>query len=244
MKLLWSRRIGDSPATPSRWIHRLQMILKAARLEDLTGADIALAAAGTADDRARSRRRPRHAEAPPAGALRPKQLSVTRIEKLIRDPYAIYARHVLRLEPLDPVSATPDASRRGMIFHAAIGDFLNAYPRHLPDDAAAANSKRRQPAFCRACRLSRPDRLLVAALPAHRPLAGGAGTRASRSASKRSPPKPRGDCSFDDRRRNLHAHLPRRPHRSLRRWRGPHHRLQDRNAAIGETGRWPASIRS
>jgi ATP-dependent helicase/nuclease subunit B len=39
---------------------------------------------------------------PPVSPCARKQLSVTRIEKLIRDPYAIYARHVLRLEPLEP----------------------------------------------------------------------------------------------------------------------------------------------
>ena len=56
-------------------------------------------------------------------ALRPKALSVTRIERLIRDPYAIYARFILQLEPVKPVSSMPDPARRGTIFHAAIGDF-------------------------------------------------------------------------------------------------------------------------
>lgn len=135
VKLLWSRRIGDSPATPSRWIHRLQMILKAAKIETMTGLASAwplLARQMMEPERVTPTAMPK--PCPPV-SLRPKRLSVTRIERLIRDPYAIYARHVLRLEPLDAVSATPDASRRGMIFHAAIGDFLNAYPRDLPDDA-------------------------------------------------------------------------------------------------------------
>ncbi len=137
VKLLWSTRIGDSPATPSRWIHRLQMVLKAAKLEAQTGFSSSwplLARRMIEPERVTPAAMPK--PRPPV-SLRPKQLSVTRIEKLIRDPYAIYARHVLRLEPLDPVSATPDASRRGLIFHAAIGDFLNTYPRELPDDAAA-----------------------------------------------------------------------------------------------------------
>ena len=33
VKLLWSRRIGDAPGTPSRWLHRLLMILETARLK-------------------------------------------------------------------------------------------------------------------------------------------------------------------------------------------------------------------
>ena len=36
-------------------------------------------------------------------ALRPHAMSVTEIEHWLRDPYTIYARHILRLDPLDPV---------------------------------------------------------------------------------------------------------------------------------------------
>jgi ATP-dependent helicase/nuclease subunit B len=72
----------------------------------------------------------------PPVALRPKALSVTRIEKLVRDPYAIYARHVLGLEPLKPIATAPDPARRGIIFHGAIGDFLNDFPQALPTDVA------------------------------------------------------------------------------------------------------------
>ncbi|MFN4140777.1 double-strand break repair protein AddB [Aestuariivirga sp.] len=136
VKLLWSRRIGDSPGTPSRWIHRLLMILETAKLKDRAGKS-------TWPQLARSLSEPlavtpvaKPKPRPPV-ALRPKSLSVTRIEKLVRDPYAIYARYVLGLEPVKPISATPDPARRGMIFHAAIGDFLTAYPAHLPHDVAS-----------------------------------------------------------------------------------------------------------
>ena len=136
VKLLWARRIGDSPVTPSRWIHRLQMILTTSGLKDLNGSS------SRWPDMARKLSDPKSVvPAPmpkprPPVALRPKQLSVTRIETLIRDPYAIYARNVLKLEPVNPISAIPDPARRGMIFHGAIGDFLSAYPRDLPADAA------------------------------------------------------------------------------------------------------------
>jgi ATP-dependent helicase/nuclease subunit B len=135
VKLLWSRRIGDSPATPSRWIHRLQMILDTAKLKDATTSRWALLARRLAEPQAVTpiaMPRPR-----PKVELRPKSLSVTRIERLIRDPYAIYARHILKLEPLKPIAAAPDPARRGIIFHGAIGDFLTAYPSSLPADVAA-----------------------------------------------------------------------------------------------------------
>ncbi|MCA3573693.1 MAG: double-strand break repair protein AddB, partial [Aestuariivirga sp.] len=135
VKLLWSRRIGDSPATPSRWILRLQMILDTAKLKDTGPSRWTLLARRLAEPEAVTpiaMPRPR-----PPVELRPNTLSVTRIERLIRDPYAIYARHILKLEPLNPIATAPDPARRGIIFHGAIGDFLTAFPSSLPADVAA-----------------------------------------------------------------------------------------------------------
>lgn len=134
VRLLWSRRIGDAPGTPSRWLHRLVMILETAKLKPAPSPWPSYARQLTEPVAVNPVAKPR--PRPPA-ALRPKQLSVTRIEKLIRDPYAIYARFILGLEPVKPVSALPDPARRGTIFHAAIGDFLTQFPQHLPADAAA-----------------------------------------------------------------------------------------------------------
>ncbi|HCC96947.1 MAG TPA: hypothetical protein DEQ69_06035, partial [Rhodobacteraceae bacterium] len=55
----------------------------------------------------------RPAPAPPK-AMRPQKLSVTEIKTLIRDPYAIYAKHVLGLRPLEPIEPVPDARLRGV----------------------------------------------------------------------------------------------------------------------------------
>ena len=46
--------------------------------------------------------------------LRPRRLSVTEIETWLRDPYAIHARHVLRLNPLDPLDQETDAADYGV----------------------------------------------------------------------------------------------------------------------------------
>ena len=137
VKLVWSRRIDDAPAIPSRWVLRLQMILKAAGQEARTGRSsswprLARALNEPASVRPHAKPRPR-----PPLAARPRQLSVTRIETLIRDPYAIYARHVLKLQPVEPIVARADPARRGMVIHEAISDFLRAYPDALPPDALA-----------------------------------------------------------------------------------------------------------
>ena len=66
----------------------------------------------------------RPAPRPPA-SLQPLELSVTQIETLIRDPYQIYARKVLRLKPRPVSRYRPDYSLKGQILHDIINDFLN-----------------------------------------------------------------------------------------------------------------------
>lgn len=133
--LTWSRRDGMEPAIPSRWILRLQTILKAVGLktENLRSDPWQAWAAGLdRPDRISPAGKPR--PCPPIAA-RPQRLSVTRIETLIRDPYAIYADAVLKLKPLADISASPDAALRGTLFHSAIGEFFTLYPKTLPADA-------------------------------------------------------------------------------------------------------------
>jgi ATP-dependent helicase/nuclease subunit B len=80
---------------------------------------------------------PRPAPKPPLAA-RPRQLSVTEIEDWLRDPYTIYAKRVLRLQPLDAVDTPPGASDRGTLIHDSIGEFAKTYPDAMPDDPVAA----------------------------------------------------------------------------------------------------------
>ncbi|HUF87919.1 MAG TPA: PD-(D/E)XK nuclease family protein, partial [Thermohalobaculum sp.] len=62
---------------------------------------------------------------------------VTQIERLVRDPYAIYAEKVLRLRPLDPLGQPPDYLERGIVVHAIAQRFVDATRAGLPDRAAA-----------------------------------------------------------------------------------------------------------
>jgi ATP-dependent helicase/nuclease subunit B len=71
---------------------------------------------------------------PPLSA-RPRHLSITEIETLIRDPYAIYARRILRLEPMDPLGLAPDSALRGTIIHDALGTFTQAWSAAYGDEA-------------------------------------------------------------------------------------------------------------
>ncbi|WP_121629312.1 double-strand break repair protein AddB [Tropicibacter alexandrii] len=74
---------------------------------------------------------PRPSPAPPVDT-RPRQLSVTEIKRLIRDPFAIYARHVLGLRRLDPLMQAPDALMRGIVLHEVFETFV----KQSVDDAS------------------------------------------------------------------------------------------------------------
>jgi ATP-dependent helicase/nuclease subunit B len=64
-------------------------------------------------------------------------MAVTRIEALTRDPYAVWARDILKLYPLDRPDEAVEARARGTAIHAAFERFALDHPGELPPDAAA-----------------------------------------------------------------------------------------------------------
>ena len=130
-------RVEGTPTVPSRWLLRLDTVLRAAGLEGaLTKNTDVLDWQRLIDEATATTPMAPPAPCPPVEA-RPRKLSVTEIETWRRDPYAIYARHVLGLKALDPLDQDPGAADRGIIIHDALANFLRAYPTHLPPDALA-----------------------------------------------------------------------------------------------------------
>jgi ATP-dependent helicase/nuclease subunit B len=125
------------PTVPSRWLLRLDTVLRAAGLDHALRSDAAIEAAVQQIDEARHYRPLPSPEPRPPLTARPRQLSVTQIETWLRDPYAIYARHILRLEPLDELDADPDRADLGIAIHRALDEFVHRYPRALPAEAGA-----------------------------------------------------------------------------------------------------------
>lgn len=132
--LTWSRRIAGKPALPSRWILRLRAVLELrglARGKHLSQDLPRLAR--RLDQALQFAPWPRPAVRPEV-ALRPSQFSVTEIEALVRDSYAVFARRILELEPLEDLEEGPEARLRGTLIHAAIGRWL-ADPFHDDDES-------------------------------------------------------------------------------------------------------------
>ena len=138
---------GGAPTVPSRFLQRLAALTGEAwepcRARGTRYLDLARAL----DRPARTITLKRPNPKPPV-ELRPTKLSVTRVETLRRDPYAVYADRILRLHPLDPVGAPIGPRHWGTIFHDVLAATTLAHPAGpLPDDAEAVLLDRVAEAF-------------------------------------------------------------------------------------------------
>ena len=126
-------KVEGAPTIASRWLQRMIQLTAGLGLEIPQGphADAA--------------RRLSHmqaltpAEPPtprPPVAARPRKLSVTEIETWLRDPYAIYAKHVLKLKPWELLDAPIGPLERGSALHKALELYKSRFPSP-PHDAVA-----------------------------------------------------------------------------------------------------------
>src|SRR5690242_3657699 len=132
--LSYSRRRDGAPVVPARWLTRLETFL--------TSQGISLPqhpAAGWVrmlDQPATAPRPVRPPRPQPPAGLRPRRLSVTEIETWLRDPYAIHARHILKLAKLRALDEATDAADYGMLVHRGLHLFLEQFGTRWPTDAA------------------------------------------------------------------------------------------------------------
>ena len=129
-----STRSDDGEMVPCRWLNRLVNLLRGLPEQDGPQCLEAMVQRGrhwlhwaqaldTPTPGLAAAARP--CPSPPLAA-RPKKLSVTEIRTLVKDPYSIYAKHVLRLVPLNPLEQGADALLRGVAIHRVMEHFLRA----------------------------------------------------------------------------------------------------------------------
>jgi ATP-dependent helicase/nuclease subunit B len=134
--LLNTERRGDAPAVASRWLWRLRTLAKGAEIalpsrpEVLDWARALDAPLDPAPASLKTAARPR--PTPPVSA-RPRKLPVTGVERWVRDPYAIYAREILKLRPLERPDEPVEARARGTAIHAAFERFVREHPGDVGD---------------------------------------------------------------------------------------------------------------
>ncbi len=133
-------RVEGAPTVPSRWLLRLDAFLRCCgtglpmlesggeRTLERNWARLLDRPAGTATPCTRPTPRP-------GAARRPDRLSVTQIELWRRNPYAVYARHILGLQALDALDQDPGAADLGSAIHDALHAFVARFPKALPENA-------------------------------------------------------------------------------------------------------------
>ncbi|MCB8840640.1 double-strand break repair protein AddB [Aurantimonas sp. VKM B-3413] len=132
-----SGRSGGAPTIASRWLQRLTARAGADGTDRMRAAGRVYLTHARALDQAATVPRIRRPEPRPPLADRPKQYSVTEVETLIRDPYAIHAKKVLRLEPLPELMRDPHAAERGSLYHAILAKFVEEGCDPVAADAEA-----------------------------------------------------------------------------------------------------------
>lgn len=128
-------RVEGTPTVPSRWLLRLETLVRDTGLAAQLRRDRDLLHwQGLLDAPAHPIVVGPPAPTPPV-VTRPRKLSVTQIETWMRDPYAIYARHILGLKRLDPLDADPGAADYGTFIHRSLDRFVALFPGALPENA-------------------------------------------------------------------------------------------------------------
>ena len=135
--LIRSEKVDGTPTVKSRWLSRLEAVAPRMGQEASQVTNLAqwLDWYRALDLGAEQQKILPPCPTPPVG-VRPRALSVTRIQKWMQDPYSIYARYILNFKVLDPLDADPGAADKGTIIHEALDDFMGQYPDRLPPDAA------------------------------------------------------------------------------------------------------------
>jgi ATP-dependent helicase/nuclease subunit B len=122
-----SERVDNAPTVPSRWLQRLTAICGSEISSQMRarGTEFLQIANLLDQPPAPAKRVERPCPKPPI-AFRPKGLSLTEIETWIRDPYAIYARRILKLGPMGALGTVSEPALRGTILHDTVAEFIES----------------------------------------------------------------------------------------------------------------------
>ncbi len=122
-----SLKQSGTPTVQSRWLSRLNTVLSSISLELAKKPEVNLKAWARKLDEPIEIASCTRPEPSPALNTRPKRLSVTEIETLMRDPYAIYAKHILKLRALEELESEISVADKGNYIHQALEEFIENY---------------------------------------------------------------------------------------------------------------------
>lgn len=130
-----SLRQGSTPTVASRWLQRLLALGGKQFAGELTARGDLYRQWTSAIDAGENQPGARRPAPKPPAELQPRRYSFSEVGRLRRDPYSVYARRILKLDPLDPFNRDPGASERGTLYHAIIDRYTRE--GHKPGSPAA-----------------------------------------------------------------------------------------------------------
>lgn len=130
-----SERVEGTPTVKSRWLMRCEAVLQAAGFEATVIQDQNFANWAAWLDKTEQRQPIGSPHPRPPVYARPRELWATAVENLMRDPYIIFAKHILRLKPMEAINRTPDVLDFGDMVHKILEQFNCLYPSELPENA-------------------------------------------------------------------------------------------------------------
>lgn len=130
-----SERTDGTPTNKSRWLLRLETVLKAYGIGESKLHDYSLSfLLDLMEKPIQVKKIVPPAPTPPIWA-RPRRLSASAVEKLMRDPYEIYAAKILKLKPLRDLDQRLSPADYGNLLHRILEEFNRRYPQTLPENA-------------------------------------------------------------------------------------------------------------
>ncbi len=120
-------RIDNAPSVKSRWLLRLETVLSRLDFEAdslLNRRYLSLAEQLETIGESEKITIGEPCPCPPV-SLRPTGLSFTDIEKWLKNPYGIYAKHILKLRKLDELDGNTEHADKGTLFHAILERFVS-----------------------------------------------------------------------------------------------------------------------
>ena len=127
---------NDTPTIKSRWLMRFETIVQALKFEkDFLYDSETVKLAKLLDKEEGYYKIDAPCPKPPLSA-RPRKMSASAFEKLLRDPYGVYAEYILKLKPLECLNKEEDMRDFGNLVHNVLEEFNKNYPSSLPENTA------------------------------------------------------------------------------------------------------------
>ncbi|MDY4885319.1 MAG: PD-(D/E)XK nuclease family protein [Alphaproteobacteria bacterium] len=130
-----AKRVTGTPMNKSRWLLRLETVLKAYGKEAETLLDYKYTSLARLQDTPAVQDKIVVPAPKPPIKSRPRRLSASWLERLICDPYSVFAAKILRLKQLDAPDKDLSFADYGNLIHGILEEFNTKFPQELPSDA-------------------------------------------------------------------------------------------------------------